>query len=937
MPPASPQPSGRLVYCQDGEANDNITSDSYTSKEHLIEASDAEYIKGESMYVTLFEEMVNVVLQAEDYLFDSREITCFDRYAKLSYPARYLFIRLCLRKNDQWIRLGDLKYQRELGENIVSAMHELCSPRTPATVVPSTDIDIKVKTEERDDIIDLTADEEVNPDIFALIKQEDTKSLLPGIQQEPDYSVFADGESRANVRDLLECLRVDELREVVKEMKVPKTENKRDALINVLLHTTSSQRTLPFPVVSSAKGKRPKKLAQAALTAYMPQKKAQTQQDRLRAVVIQKIGACIRLNPETVKLFRRVNVVYFRSTLYSPTLLTDAILARCKKRNFEPVLYERSARLWESRDALLQYEAALEWEAQIDEIWGVGTGNAPRSRSRSAFSKTPAPRHRLRSECSRSPSKRGLSTAHDFVLNDTIAGDPLDESPRTRDAREVKAIFEKVYPLWCEAVVVKGNEDPQGKGLERFHYGHVLTRIVCKGADALGILKEHEHELEILEELLAQRRWRRARRGRWHERRALILMTHFPKDEETHRVAYNAVIEALQDNDTHIVYRPKLLRRLKTMEKRLKVPEDEVVQCLAALKQAAQETIHGIRVWPAVDATGKLGIAESKHSILTFIKPKQEKLPSTEAATQAAGVKVQIPRTGKSVWKGRDNEEVNVETFALQHYESLNYKGFHCEGRIVTTIFGLLFWDVIFAPIPGAFETLYQIAPLDIAEETFYTARQELIQDRLCEIRDGKALELLTGSYDQYSDEKRSCVGVRWDLFERQDLVEIVQCLDAAGLAAICQTVAEDYGNRTAGVPDLIIWNKDTSTCKFVEVKGPGDNLQENQKLWIDVLLQAGIPVEVCRVYEEGEDGSPKKAKVKPKKELSSTAKKRKHRDAEENVPESEDEEVDYSQLDPSQDMLPLAKPAFPSSVINTFQQVEVLLTPRKKRRQTAD
>ena len=36
-------------------------------------------------------------------------------------------------------------------------------------------------------------------------------------------------------------------------------------------------------------------------------------------------------------------------------------------------------------------------------------------------------------------------------------------------------------------------------------------------------------------------------------------------------------------------------------------------------------------------------------------------------------------------------------------------------------------------------------------------------------------MELLAASYDQYGAEKRGCVGVRWDLFERQDLVEIVQ------------------------------------------------------------------------------------------------------------------------------------------------------------------
>src|SRR5271170_5353384 len=101
---------------------------------------------------------------------------------------------------------------------------------------------------------------------------------------------------------------------------------------------------------------------------------------------------------------------------------------------------------------------------------------------------------------------------------------------------------------------------------------------------------------------------------------------------------------------------------------------------------------------------------------------------------------------GKSIWQGRNQEEVNVEVFALQHYENRGYKGsisistnyasytltrhlfeysFHSEGSIVRTLFGLLFFDIIFAPIPGAFETPYQSAPLDIAEDAFYYARKD--------------------------------------------------------------------------------------------------------------------------------------------------------------------------------------------------------------------
>jgi hypothetical protein len=130
---------------------------------------------------------------------------------------------------------------------------------------------------------------------------------------------------------------------------------------------------------------------------------------------------------------------------------------------------------------------------------------------------------------------------------------------------------------------------------------------------------------------------------------------------------------------------------------------------------------------------------------------------------------------GKSIWKGQGEEVVNVETYALQHYESLGYKGYHCEGRIVTTLFGLLFWDIIFAPIPGAFETPYQTAPLDIFEDTFYHAREELIEKRLGDISRNHARQIIQNVDDEHRERGTWCLGVRWELFPKEDLLEIAE------------------------------------------------------------------------------------------------------------------------------------------------------------------
>ncbi len=82
--------------------------------------------------------------------------------------------------------------------------------------------------------------------------------------------------------------------------------------------------------------------------------------------------------------------------------------------------------------------------------------------------------------------------------------------------------------------------------------GYVLTRIVQKGAEALSFLKEYDRELEVLEDLLNQRRWRRGRRGKWYDRRALVLTRYCDKSPETLRCAVRGLLDSLNDRDTHL-------------------------------------------------------------------------------------------------------------------------------------------------------------------------------------------------------------------------------------------------------------------------------------------------------------------------------------------------------------------------------------------------
>ena len=73
--------------------------------------------------------------------------------------------------------------------------------------------------------------------------------------------------------------------------------------------------------------------------------------------------------------------------------------------------------------------------------------------------------------------------------------------------------------------------------------------------------------------------------------------------------------------------------------------------------------------------------------------------------------------------------------FAVALHLAKSGKCYYLENNLLSGIFGLAFWDIIFASVNGAFFHPFQSHPADFYEPEFSLARKSLINDRLAEIK----------------------------------------------------------------------------------------------------------------------------------------------------------------------------------------------------------
>ncbi len=188
----------------------------------------------------------------------------------------------------------------------------------------------------------------------------------------------------------------------------------------------------------------------------------------------------------------------------------------------------------------------------------------------------------------------------------------------------------------------------------------------------------------------------------------------------------------------------------------------------------------------------------------------------------------------------------SVEHVVRDHLSTALAPVYYVENGLLNALFCLLCWDAVYAAVPGAFFHPFHAAPADLHQPDFYARRESLFEACLARLDTPHYRECILRTYREKEGVQSSFLA--WGVLGAALVEQALDCLPAAHLKVIFRRLLRDIANNRSGFPDLIQFWPAQRRYRMIEVKGPGDRLQDNQRRWLDYFSRQDIPVTVAYV-----------------------------------------------------------------------------------------
>ncbi|WP_300751289.1 VRR-NUC domain-containing protein [Janthinobacterium sp.] len=250
-----------------------------------------------------------------------------------------------------------------------------------------------------------------------------------------------------------------------------------------------------------------------------------------------------------------------------------------------------------------------------------------------------------------------------------------------------------------------------------------------------------------------------------------------------------------------------------------------------AQPQAAYDRLTIALQAPESEAERQLLLRMAPRLRRTLGHPKQPAV----AAVQAVRIDLLLPPPQQACY---------VEAVVQQHLAQDDAPVYYVENTLLNSLFGLLCWQAIFKAIPGAFFHPFHRGPADLHSADFYPRRSGDFQACLAQLDSGAYQATIRTTYAA----KAGIVSpfVSWEVLDDGLLELALTCIPAMHLKKAFERILLDIKSNRSGLPDLIQFWPAERRYRMIEVKGPGDRLQDNQQRWIAYCAQHAMPISVC-------------------------------------------------------------------------------------------
>jgi hypothetical protein len=185
-----------------------------------------------------------------------------------------------------------------------------------------------------------------------------------------------------------------------------------------------------------------------------------------------------------------------------------------------------------------------------------------------------------------------------------------------------------------------------------------------------------------------------------------------------------------------------------------------------------------------------------------------------------------------------------VEFVVRDHLSRADAPVYYVENSLMNSLFGLLCWDAVFSPIPGAFFHPYHRGPADLHSADFLRRRAQQFGAALAQLNSDAYRHTIRANFAaKYGIQSPF---LYWEAVDEALLDLALDCIPPLHLQRAFERILLDIKANRSGFPDLIQFWPAEHRYNMIEVKGPGDRLQDNQLRWIEYCAQHEMPISVC-------------------------------------------------------------------------------------------